>query len=268
MAAPNAAHEIEPQSVIAALCNFYKDTIETNRIGDTLHLAMPVLMPDGWQTVISLRQDTPKTISLSDNGATTAWLKKQGINLQAPQISHFIKQRLQMYEVELCNKSLFIQKNISAENYASHLQLFAESLSSIAHLFYRQEIHKAPHRVSYESVQNIISSEKLAGVNLDYIFNNLTYPIRVDFAIPLSKGMQAFKTIDKKSHPSARFEVDMYRLMNLAREEENVQTALVYNEHSEIDSDLKNYAKGQLDLVCTHAERPLIRQFIREGQTA
>ena len=116
---------------------FYREQTmaETTRRGVTM--ALPLMFPDGWQVQVHLKPLNKFRAVISDGGRTITMLLENGLKLESKSMLSLLEERKRTFE--LVQVGFELQKEIALPLEGLDVQLFAESLVSIAHFLFRFE---------------------------------------------------------------------------------------------------------------------------------
>ena len=81
---------LQTDTIRTALQSFWSEALQVESIKDGFAIAMPVSLPDGWQMVVDLTDQTPAGVRLTDRGRTLSWLTAQGQNIDTANLTEQI----------------------------------------------------------------------------------------------------------------------------------------------------------------------------------
>jgi hypothetical protein len=116
---------------------FYREQImaEPTRRGVTM--ALPLMFPDGWQVQVHLKPLSKSRAVITDGGRTITMLLENGLRLELVAVLSLLEERKRTFE--LVQVGFELQKEIALPLEGLDVQLFAESLVSIAHFLFKFE---------------------------------------------------------------------------------------------------------------------------------
>ena len=100
-------------------------------------MSLPLMYPDGLQVQVLLEPVSATAAIVSDRGQTLARLHESGLNLDAKETGAIFEDRKKVFELEQHGFELRRQVRLPLDGL--DIQIFGESLVSIAHLIYKFE---------------------------------------------------------------------------------------------------------------------------------
>ena len=242
------------------LQEFWTEQLRCTVEESALHIAYPLLMPDGWQLSFSLYRDTGSEVyELSDNGKIMDYLELYFPRI-TKELNFIIQERCKLYDFELSEKNNF--HKLSTKKFPPHeIQLFAEGLISIAHLIYRFSRRTAYDNLPYETVSQIYISLNHpfeSHVDLRGKYHNRIYAdIKTSASIiRVLNTQRAFESLQ-----IASFQFHDYKLAN-----PSINRILIYNPDKNWDDDCLALAQSTdyFEFSAPYTESESIRDYIRQ----
>jgi hypothetical protein len=134
---PATTIQLNPRECREAMHRFYREQImaEPTRRGVTM--ALPLMFPDGWQVQVHLKPLNKSRAIITDGGRTITMLLENGLRIESAALLSLLEERKRTFE--LVQVGFELQKEIALPLEGLDVQLFAESLVSIAHFLFRFE---------------------------------------------------------------------------------------------------------------------------------
>jgi hypothetical protein len=83
-----------------ALREFWNDSLEIESSREGIVIALPLMLPDGIQVAIELRQVSSNAAILSDRGEVLSALVGQGLEIEASKVQSILAERIATFELE------------------------------------------------------------------------------------------------------------------------------------------------------------------------
>lgn len=131
---------LNPDALRSSMAQFWNDQLAVEANGrNGLTAALPLMYPDGWQIVVHLEPFSATHVVITDKGHTLQKLQQAGLNKDArsQQTHRLLEERKKTFELD--QQGYELRRLIPFPIQGLDVQLFAESLVSISHLFYRSE---------------------------------------------------------------------------------------------------------------------------------
>lgn len=245
-----------------ALSAFWNHVCETNKIEDGVAIALPLLMVDGWQTVVHLHCKTPGCITISDGGKLSTWLAVRGANPDSDYIRSILQESMIKFGIKEDETGFY--KHVRIPMHAREIHLFGEFISSMSHLVYRvPSVHPVQY-VAYSTLIEIVKS--LKHEPLEHVSYQTPYrKIRVDLTVQGKGQSMLFQTFDQRNRAGDIMEIWSYRLREISNTSPGMyKTGLIYNEDIfQPDISVFKLAKENCDLVCPSHRTDEIHDFIQ-----
>ncbi len=219
-----------------SLLRFYDEQLQCNRTAEGIHIAYPLLLPNGWQVSFSIYEnETMVSYELSDNGLIHNYLENYFSHL--PKISKtIIKQKCEFYGMELLENGIF-RKIMTNKIVPAEIQLFAEGLLAVSYLIYRYEKRSRMNNEPFETVREIFIQNSFSiETNIDLCGKHYK-KIHADF----KHGNSVLRVINNKDPLSSlqitAFQFNDYKLANT-----KARRILIYNPDQNWDSNCQSLA--------------------------
>ena len=178
------------------LRRFWADQTDVEETSTGVAMALPLMYPDGWQVQVFIEPLSPSRAFITDKGRTLSRLQEQGVNFDAGQTGALLEERRKTFELQQNGFELLREIRLPLDGL--DIQLFAESLVSIAHLSYRYEPYNPPESPADKTLQEVFAERKYEprrNVELD---GEIEKRIRVDYLVE-SKRVVACQVIRRRA---------------------------------------------------------------------
>lgn len=207
-----------------SLLNFWAEQFQFTREEDAIHIAYPLLLPNGWQISFSIYfHSVGNVFELSDNHQITDYLS--AYFSKTPNINKkIIKEKCVFFGIDQQDDGSF-KKFIPESIKPQDIQLFAEGMLSIAYLVYRFEKRNQMDSLPYETVKQIfISYDMPFETNLELQGKSFS-KIHADF----KQGNSIFRVINSKD-PFLALQISSFQFNDYKLGNPNTKRALIYNQ--------------------------------------
>ena len=243
------------------LQDFWSDMLEIVPTSAGLSLAVPLCYPDGWQILFDIRPGTPGLIRLSDNGRTLHWLAGAGQNIEADRVKSLLLERAAAFQLQRDGWELF--RDIRLPLKGLDIQLFAEGLTDIAHLFYLYEPVPKTQNVVRETVERVFHERAIQvqhDMRLDGI---LEKRIKVDYFAEINKPV-AVEIISRRGNITSYMEQWGFRWGDLCSLKPDLMPAMIFDPAvSEMDETALLIGNAVCKLFCAYSETDRIHDFLQ-----
>lgn len=244
-------NEKELRSELSA---FWNDALAIAPHRGGLCWTMPVMMPDGVQVVLRARDVTPGKIILSDGGDTLQWLSMRGFHAEnGGFVQRLFRERCTFFGLELSNGAL--EKVLSLPLCAEEVQIFAEGLSSVAHLIYRQDYAFQEDSIAVAHVEGALYANKIKFTRRKEIPVSAKRKINVDFYFEARGQERIIKTFDQKSRQLDLVDLWARRWLLLKKSYDQMAMAMVYDEQIFNAIGEVQELADELDVPCVPSHR-------------
>lgn len=237
---------------------FLSEQMRCSCDGNAIHIAYPLLLPDGWQIAFSLYDLAEGCVcELSDDGKITEFLQNY-FPKYSPEIKLFIRQKCEFYGIENCE--WYFRKQFNAIPSAKDIHLFAEGLLAISYLVYRFEKRTDYDDAPFRTVREIFISCNRE-VKTDVCLHGKHHSrIHVD----IQSGKSIVRILSTRNPLQALqitgFQFNDYRMANPATER-----ILIYNPDRKWSEDCQSLADcGEyFDFAASYQEPDKIRDYVQ-----
>lgn len=243
---------LQPEACIQTMEAFWRDQVEAARTRDGVALTLPLMYPDGWQVTVHIAPTTPGRVILSDHGGTIGRLVEAGMNLDARHNARLLDERLQMFEVR--REGFLLVKDVRLPLQGVDIQIFAESLVSIAHLIYRHEPTALQTSSADRAVQGIFSARNIRPRRNVPLEGQIEKRILIDYVVA-ARGRLALEVVHRRENLLPYMEQWAFRWDDLRRKNPDLITAMVYDpENQTWDSTALQIGGAVCDVFCRYDE--------------
>ena len=239
-----AAELITPEICRGVLHRFWADQTDVAETSNGIAMALPLMYPDGWQVQVFIDALSRARAVLTDKGRTLSRLHEQGVRFDAGQIGTLLEERLKTFELQQNGFELLREIRLPLDGL--DVQLFAESLVSIAHLVYRYEPYSPTESPADKTLQQVFSERSYhprKNVELD---GEIEKRIRVDYLIETKRTVAC----------------QVIRRPRLLR-------AMVYDpDKQEWDETALRIGKEVCELFCPYFETDTLHDFFEKAANA
>src|SRR5437867_8197342 len=172
---------LTPEICREALRRFWDDQMDVAETSNGVAMALPLMYPDGWQVQLFIEALSHSRAVITDKGRTLSRLQEQGVNFDAGQTRTLFEERLKTFELQQNGFELLREIRLPLDGL--DVQLFAESLVSIAHLVYRYEPYNPRDSPADKTLQQVFKErhyEPRKNVELD---GEIEKRIRLDYLV-------------------------------------------------------------------------------------
>ena len=249
------------ETIRKSIISFWDEQLVFAAEKDALHIAYPLLLPDGWQVAFSVYFDPVNQIyELSDNRSTFKYLE-QYFSVQTEINKRIIEEKCKFYELNITSRGC-IQKLFTRELPPMQIQLFAEGLLALHYLIYRFEKRNIFDNQPLETVRNIFISNHV-NVESDIILHGKHHPrIHADF----KSGFAIFRVVNH-TKPLDIIEITGFRFNDYKMAEHRAKRVLIYNPDRGWDSNCQALAdsKDYFEFSSPYFDTQRISHFVKKS---
>lgn len=252
------------QTTRQRLAQFWDNALQIERERDHLVVAFPLMLPDGLQIVFELKPITATTALLSDSGTVLSRIVGDGLKIESPATAQQLDQRLAFFGIERDGFELRRPAKLPIE--AVEIQLFAEGLSSIAHLIDWHNAEAEEENVARKSIERVFSSRKLEPLRNHALEGRLEKTIRVNYFIPGAHGL-ALQVVDRKTDLHGYMQQWGWRWTDLHEKQAGIIRAMVYDpDRQDWDATALDIGRSVCEVFCPYHESEEISRAIEMAQ--
>ena len=247
-----------------ALQAFWNEVSAIEASRDGIVMALPVSYPDGWQVVVALRQISKGHAVISDRGQTLMRLSEMGVNVdpKAKGTYQIFEQRKKAFGI--IQEGFELKSDIKLPLEGADVQLFAESLLSIAYLTYRHEAAEETDLATVTSVRRLFHDHNLKPKENHALDGAVEKRIRVDFYLPGKRSL-AIQAVKRRGQILGYMEQWAWRWTDLQSSHPDLLRAMVYDpDQQEWDHTSLEIGRRVCDVFCPYFEKAVIDEAIRK----
>jgi len=230
-----------------------------------LSLAVPLCYPDGWQVLLDLRPSTPGVVRISDNGRTLHWLAGAGQNIEADSIKALLGERIDAFHLHRDGWELFRDLRLPLQG--MDVQLFAEGLVDIAHLFFLYAPAPKTQNVVRETVERVFSERAIPVQQDARLDGKLEKKIKVDYFAAILRPV-AIEVISRRGNITSYMEQWGFRWGDLRGMNPELMPAMIFDPTvTEIDDTAISIGNSVCTLFCPYDEPDRIHDFLQRAGT-
>lgn len=241
-----------------SLLGFYDEQLQCNQTAEGLHIAYPLLLPNGWQIAFSIYESKIDcSIELSDNGLIRNYL--ENYFPREPAVNRaIIEEKCTFYGIEHQENGMFRKCLVNSLS-PLEIQLFAEGLLAVAYLVYRYEKRGRINNNPFNTVHEIFIQNRIP-VELNVNLRGKCYnKIYADF----KHGNSIVRVVSNRNALAtvqiAAFQFSDYKLAN-----HDTDRILIYNPDYHWNSDCQDLAKSNyFDFSAPYTDVDNIRSYIK-----
>ena len=258
MSAANTA--LQTDTIRTALQSFWSEALQVEPIKDGFAIAMPISLPDGWQMVVDLTDQTPAGVKLTDRGRTLSWLATQGQHNDTTNLTEEIATICRQSQIQQDGWELFRWLPLPLQGVDIHV--FTEGLSNIAHLYYLREVTPRSQEVADITLRRVFADRKLeAQINASLV-GKTEQKVSVDYLVRPGK-LVAFQLLRRKGRVTAFMEQWGYRWNDLRKMNPNLMPAMLFDPAvQDIDSESQAIGQDVCELFCPYNETDRIHALL------
>lgn len=251
---------LSPEACCEAVQGFLREQVSAEKTRRGVVMALPLMYPDGFQVQVHLEPVAKSSALITDRGRTLAKLHENGLNLEAKQTLAFLEERKQTFELNQVGFEL--QKEVPLPLQGIDVQLFAESLVSIAHLIYKYEPATSEESVADRMLKQIFKERKIEPTVNAIIDGEIEKGIRVNYFLPARHPL-ACKVVKRRGPMLGYMEQWGWRWIDVKRHNPRLLRGMIYDpDKQEWDDTTVNIGKSVCDLFCPYFETQMIHDAI------
>lgn len=251
------------KEIRSGLLGFWDEQLDLRVVEDAIHVAYPLLMPDGWQVSFSLYQSgvVGRIYELSDNGRVLDYL--DDCLVSGKKVDAIIKERCEFFNISLDGRCLI--HRFSKAPSPLDIELFAEGLQSVSHLCYRAETPRIPVNNAKRNFKRIVDVEKFKYTSNQYMRGKIIEKINVDYVID-GRNPVACKIAERKNDILEFMELWGFRFEDLKKWDPRLKAMMVYNpDIGEWDGAAKRIGDEYCDLFSPYFDSKDIICFLKQA---
>jgi hypothetical protein len=226
---------LSPEVCREAVEGFLREQVSAEKTRRGVVMALPLMYPDGFQVQVHLEPVAKQTLAVLD-------------------------ERKQIFELNQVGFEL--QKEISLPLQGIDVQLFAESLVSIAHLIYKYEPATSEESVADRTLKQIFKERGMEPNINGVIDGEIEKGIRVNYFLPARHPL-ACKVVKRRGPMLGYMEQWGWRWTDVKRHNPSLLRGMIYDpDKQEWDDTTLNIGKSVCDLFCPYFETQLIHDVI------
>lgn len=237
---------LQPLSIRQLLGDFWNEMLEVAKTRTGVALAVPLCGPDGWQIIVEIDEQTPKSLRITDRGRTLQWLAGRGQNTEAAGFDNLLTERLATFSIQRDGWELF--REVSSPLQAVDVHLFGEALVSIAHLHYLYDPASKPLNVAEKTVDRVFRDRDLVPQSNYLLSGRLERRVKVDRFIQADVPV-AIQILGRRGNLTSYMEQWGFRWRDLRDAHPNLLRAMIYDPAVQ-DIDATAQAIGESPSVC------------------
>lgn len=225
-------------------------------------IALPLMYPDGWQIIVNIEPFSHATALITDKGRTLMMLDREGLNLdtRAKNNHELLEGKKKVFELD--QHGFELRKLVKLPLNGLDIQLFAESLSSISHLIYRNETRGLQENIVRQSLQRSFKVHRFSPKQDVDLSGKVEDRIRVDFLFEKERRL-AMKSIDIHDRVKDYMERWAWRWTDLKNQDPDILRAMIYNpDQQDWDETSLKIGREVCDLFCPYFERDQIKDAL------
>ena len=225
-------------------------------------MALPICYPDGWQIVVQLQQISERRGVISDRGRTLMKLQETGVSVErrTKGTHEILEKRKKAFGI--IQEGYELKSEIHLPLDGAEIQLFAESLLSLAYLSYRREVAEEIDLATLMSVRRIFQERQVRPRENYSLDGAIEKRIHVDFYLD-GKTPLAVEAVKRRGQILGYMEQWAWRWTDIKRARPGLVRAMVYDpDQQEWDRTSLDIGKQVCDLFCPYFERAAIDDLI------
>jgi len=242
------------------LTGCWNDLLEIEIRKDGFSLALPHVLPDGWQVGFDLLSHFPAGVKLTDRGKTLGALHAQGQSFTNGHTRECLEKVLQDWGIQRDGFELFQWVEGMPDGEALHC--FGQALIEMAHLTLLHEPRQKSEDMTDQRMRKIFQDHGVEAKSGAYLNGQARNRIRIDYLVE-SPAPKAFQLIHRQGRILDVMEVWGWRWTDLRKGNPRLQPAMIYDPyHQEIDQDSRAIGEEVCDLFCSYEETDRIHAFL------
>lgn len=255
---------LTPELCREAMRCFWDGQTDVACTSDGVAMALPLMYPDGWQVQVFVELLSQSRAIITDKGRTLGRLQEQGVNFDSGQTASLLDERRKTFELQQDGFELLRELRLPLEGL--DVQLFAESLVSIAHLVYRYEPYSSPESPADRTLQEVFKERQWQprrNVELD---GEIEKRIRVDYLLDLKRTV-ACQVVRRRAPLLPYMEQWGFRWSDIHKRNPGLWRAMVYDpDKQEWEETALRIGKNVCELFCPYFETAVIHEFLGKAE--
>lgn len=259
----SAEKTLNPETLRAALANFWSSalTIETTR--DGLVLAMPQTDADGWQLTLEISESTPGQARITDAGRTLGGLMALGQNIETSSVSGHIESILRQSQMDREGLEIFRWMPLPLDPVGLHV--FAEALSAVSHLRVLHEPTIRGQDVADRTLRTVFSDREITARAGATLSGRTEKAVRVDYLVESQRPV-AFQILRRRGRLLSVMEQWGYRWQDIRKENASLMPVMLYDPAiQEIDEASRAIGEEVCSLFCAYDQTDRIHAVLEEA---
>jgi hypothetical protein len=254
---------LTPENCREALRRFWDDQTDVVGTSRGVAMALPLMYPDGWQVQVFLEPVSVSRAKITDRGQTLKRLQEAGVNFDAGQTKVLLDEKKRVFELQHDGFELFREIHLPLEG--MDVQLFAESLASIAHLVYRYEPYTPSESPADRTLQQVFRERQWQPKRNFELDGELEKRVRVDYYIETREPL-ACQVVRRRAPLLPYMEQWGFRWADLRRRHPTLRRAMVYDpDKQEWDETSLRIGREVCDMFLPYFETGSIHAFLDQA---
>jgi len=253
------AELLTPEICREAMRRFCDDQTDVAATSSGVAMALPLMYPDGWQVQVFIEPLSRSRAVITDKGRTLSRLQEQGVSFEAGQTGTLFDDKKKTFELQQDGYELLREIRLPLDGL--DVQLFAESLVSIAHLVYRYEPHSPPESAADRTLLEVFKERQLEPRRSVEIDGEIEKRIRVDYLVE-TKRTVACQIVRRRAALLPYMEQWGFRWSDIHKRYPRLWRAMVYDpDKQEWEETALRIGKDVCELFCPYFETVVIHEF-------
>lgn len=251
---------LTPEACREALRRFWDEQTEVVSTSNGLAVALPLMYPDGWQVQVFLETVSATQAVITDRGQTLQRLHEQGLNYDAGVAASLLDDRLRTFEVE--RNGFELRRPVRIPIQGIDIQLFAESLVSMAHLIYRYEPSAPVESAADQVLAQVFREHRLQPRRNVEVDGRIERRIKLDYVLDRRQRV-ACQVVRRRSLLLPYMEQWGFRWNDIREKHPDMQRAMIYDpDKQEWEDTALDIGRQVCDLFCPYYETQAINDFL------
>lgn len=251
---------ISSASLRILLTSFWDAVLEIEPTKEGCLFTMPLSYPDGWQVVLELTQQTPRSLRLSDRGKTLSWLSGQGQNIGTDAMKHQLQRLYAEHSLEEEHGVLF--RWLPSPLDATDIQVLAEGLAAISRLEVLNDHRAAEEEVADHMVERILNDAGLSPKRKHRLHITKERSVSVDYFVEQRRPL-ALQIVRTKTDLPGTMEKWGFRWQELKKNYAGLAPVMLYDRSTQfIDSYSRHIGESECELFCGYDETDRIHKTL------
>ena len=252
------------ETVRKAWLDFQQAALSLESTPQGMAVALPHTLPDGWQMVVELQPGPPKKLKLTDGGRTLGWLAARGQNVESDAVAGQLREICRQTGMEREGWELFRWLDFPLQGVDMHV--FAEGLTSVAHLYYFHEPMPRPFDAADRMLRRVFSDRHITASENHPLDGKTERGVRVDYYVASAQPV-AFQVLRRRGRIQTVMEQWGYRWQDLRKTIPLLKPAMVYDPAVQnVDEDARAIGEEVCALFCAYDETDKIHQLLESAK--